>query len=121
MIDRWYYTHNGRMQGPVSAAQLRQLATDGMLIPTDLIWPEGRQQSEAVPAQAAIDFSSPAAPSSPLNTKPDWLDDIRGAAKAEKKPAEPDWLDDVRAAEEDEQAFLPLDWDGENAATAEEE
>lgn len=112
MIDRWYYTHGGHTRGPVTAAQLRQLAVAGQLGPNDLIWPEGRQQSEAVPAQAAVDFKTPAAP---ISNKPDWLDDIR-AAESEKKPAapaQPDWLNDIRAAAESERkpaAPAPLDW-----------
>ncbi len=125
MIDRWYYTHGGQTLGPVLAAQLRQLAAEGRLAPNDLIWPEGRQQSEAVPAQAALDFSSPtpsAAPTASQASKPDWLDDIRATdTKIDKQPAKPDWLEDVRAAEAEEQAFLTLEWDGDNAANEEEQ
>jgi serine/threonine protein phosphatase PrpC len=120
MIDRWYYTHNGQTLGPVPAAQLRQLAAEGRLCPNDLIWPQGRQRSEAVPAQAALEFASQTAPAVPLTNKPDWLDDIRTLIKAEKKPTQPDWLDDVRAAEAEEQAFLTLEWDGDNAVAEEE-
>ncbi|HTU90479.1 MAG TPA: GYF domain-containing protein [Gemmataceae bacterium] len=129
MIDRWYYTHAGQTLGPVTAAQLRQLATSGLLAPNDLIWPEGGQQSGGVPAQAAIDFAAPArpapsAPPAPLPpTKPDWIDDIRTAIKTEKEPApsgQPDWLDDVRAAEAAEQEMLTLEWDGDNAEVEEE-
>jgi serine/threonine protein phosphatase PrpC len=120
MIDRWYYTHGGQTLGPVTAAQLRQLAASGRLEPDDLIWPEGRQQNEAVPAHAAVDFQTPPAP---IANKPDWLDDIRAAAPTEKKPASParpDWLEDVRAAEEDEQAFLSLEFDGDKAGEEDE-
>ncbi len=113
MIDRWYYTHAGQTFGPVETARLRQLAAAGQLSPTDLIWPDGRDRSEAIEAQAALDFSTPAAP---LPNKPDWLDDLR--AVETKKPAappktKPDWLEDVRAAEEEEQAFLTLEFDAE--------
>lgn len=120
MTDRWFYTHGGQTLGPVTAAQLRQLAGSGRLAPNDLIWPEGRQRNEAVPAHAAVDFQTPAAP---LANKPDWLDDLRAAAPIEKKaaePAGPDWLEDVRAAEGDEHGFLPLEFDGDNANVEEE-
>ncbi len=127
MIDRWYYTHAGKTLGPVSSAQLRQLAASGQLSPNDLIWPEGGQQSGAVPAQAAVDFpttpTAPAAPPPPLANRPDWLDDIRIAARTERRqatPTSPDWLDDVRAAEEEKQEFLTMEWDGENAAAEDE-
>jgi protein phosphatase len=136
MIDRWYYIHDGKTLGPVTAAQLRQLGAEGQLSPNDLIWPEGRQQSEAVKAQAAIDFSSSATqaasplPAAPQDRKPDWLEDVRtavsppvqqGGKKGNAPAAKPDWLDDVRAAEADEQAFLTLEWDGDNAADEEEQ
>lgn len=150
MIDRWYYNRGGQTLGPVTAAQLRLLAADNQLSPQDLIWPEGRQQSEGVPAQAAIEFSSqfapvvPAAqpPSVPLaapvltvappatsTDQPDWLDDIRTAVPPASSPVrgetkekgQPDWLDDVRVSEAEEQAFLTLEWDGDNAASEEEQ
>jgi PPM family protein phosphatase len=124
MIDRWFYTHAGQKLGPVTSAQLRQLAASGQLSPNDLIWPEGGQQSGAVPAQAAVDFATTkTAPPPPLANKPDWLDDIRAAAKTEKKratPTQPDWLDDVRAAEEEKQEFLTMEWDGENVDAEDE-
>jgi serine/threonine protein phosphatase PrpC len=118
MIDRWYYSHSGKTLGPVTAAQLCQLAAKGQLEPNDSIWPEGRQQSEAVPAHAAIDFKTPAAA---VVNKPDWLDDIRTVAAQTEKTGKPDWLDDVRTAEENEQALLTsFEWDGDNAPSEEE-
>jgi serine/threonine protein phosphatase PrpC len=117
MIDRWYYTHGGQTLGPVTAAQLRQLAGSGQLGPNDLIWPEGRDQAQAIVASAAIDFSTPTA--SPSN-KPDWIEDIRAATEKKKTPAQLDWLDDIRSAEKDAQEFLTLEFDGENAAAEEE-
>src|SRR5579875_2338036 len=127
MIDRWYYTHAGKTLGPVSSTQLRQLAASGQLVPNDLIWPDGAQQSGAVLAQAAVDFPTtpiaPAAPPPPLANRPDWLDDIRLAAKTERTPATPawpDWLDHVHAAGEEKQEFLTMEWDGENADAEDE-
>jgi hypothetical protein len=37
----WYYSTNNRQMGPVSPEQLRQLANDGLLKPTDLVWTDG--------------------------------------------------------------------------------
>jgi PPM family protein phosphatase len=93
MIDRWYYLHAGQTLGPVTAAQLRQLAAVGQLEPADLIWPEGKDSKQAVPAQAAIDFSSPPA--------------------AEER-------NDKDEAEEIEQEFFSIPWDAD-ALTEEEE
>jgi serine/threonine protein phosphatase PrpC len=143
MSDLWYYTQADQTLGPVSAAQLRQLAAAGKLEATDLIWPEGKDRAQGVPAQAAIDFSTPAPPASSGAVQPDWLDDVR-AAEAKPSPpplpsptrgegetgapaglpahtpqgegrggGAPDWLDDVRKAEEVEQEFLSIPWDAE--------
>jgi protein phosphatase len=121
MSDRWYYTHAGQTLGPVTAAQLRQLAGSGQLESADLIWPEGKDRTQGVPAQAALDLSTSAAP--PAGA-PDWLKDVR-AAEAKPPavpPAKPDWLDDVRQAEEAEQEFLSIPWDADTVPfDAEEE
>jgi tetratricopeptide (TPR) repeat protein len=105
MFDRWYYTHAGQTLGPVTTEQLRQLAGSGRLVPDDLIWPEGRKQSEALPAQASIDFQTTSAP---IEKKPAWLDDLRAAAQADPgqkpaNPAKPVWLNTVRTTAKDEE------------------
>jgi hypothetical protein len=42
MATEWYYTVNGQQAPtPVSAAQLKQMAGEGQLQPTDLLWQEG--------------------------------------------------------------------------------
>lgn len=133
MIDRWYYTHAGQTFGPVSAAQLQQLAAAGKLSPMDVIWPEGKNQAQGGPAQAAIDFSTIAAPTTPPPPAPpptspaaaslSWLKDMRAAeAKPSLAPAAAklEWLDDVRKAEEKEREMLNIPWDGETASVEEE-
>ena len=37
----WYYARDGRHQGPITAAQLRQMAQAGELQPDDLVFKEG--------------------------------------------------------------------------------
>jgi protein phosphatase len=116
MSDLWYYTHADQTLGPVSAAQLRQLAAAGQLDATDLIWPEGKDRTQGVPAQAAIDFSTTPTPAAPPATQPDWLEDVRAAeVKPPAQPTQtaPDWLEDVRTAEEVEKDFLSIPWDAE--------
>ena len=39
--ELWYYTCEGKQMEPVSAAELKQLASSGMLKPTDMVWREG--------------------------------------------------------------------------------
>jgi hypothetical protein len=42
MANEWHYTLNGQpVAVPVSATQLKQLATSGQLKPTDLVWQDG--------------------------------------------------------------------------------
>jgi type IV pilus assembly protein PilA len=38
---QWYYARNDQQFGPVSAAELKQLADGGNLSPDDLLWREG--------------------------------------------------------------------------------
>src|SRR5262249_1721151 len=50
MSAEWYYEADGQQYGPVSSQQLKQLAGNGFLQPTHLIWKEGG--SKKVPASA---------------------------------------------------------------------
>jgi hypothetical protein len=59
VADEWYYTRQGQQQGPVGAAQLKQLAASGQLLPTDLVWKEGL--ANWVPASSARGLFPPAA------------------------------------------------------------
>ena len=45
---QWWYAVDGQQQGPVSSAELKQLADSGQLKPTDLVWQEG--QADWAPA-----------------------------------------------------------------------
>ncbi len=51
MKDQWYCNRGPQRFGPFSSAQLKQLAVNGKLWPTDLIWKEGMPQP--VPAGQA--------------------------------------------------------------------
>ncbi len=90
MAGSWYYQHEGRTLGPVASEEIRNLARRGLLLPHDLIWPEGGTVDGAIPADAAVDFAalgSAAVPEPPKPTPP-------AAA-----PKLPDWLEDVAALE----------------------
>lgn len=41
MADLWFYTRGGKRMDPVSMAELRRLAAQGFLKPTDMVWREG--------------------------------------------------------------------------------
>jgi hypothetical protein len=59
----WYYTTNRQQMGPVSLMELRQLANQGLLKPTDLVWCDGMrgwlrassQQALFTPSHGATD------------------------------------------------------------------
>src|SRR4051794_2703415 len=45
MTQQWYFSRDGKTKsGPVSAAQLKELARSGRLVPTDQLWREGLTQ-----------------------------------------------------------------------------
>jgi hypothetical protein len=68
MADEWYYTRQGQQQGPVGAAQLKQLAASGQLLPTDLVWKEGL--ANWVPASSARGLFPPATAPASGRAKP---------------------------------------------------
>lgn len=41
MATQWYYSGSNGQQGPVSSSELKALAGNGSLAPTDLVWKEG--------------------------------------------------------------------------------
>src|SRR6516165_7164523 len=44
MAEEWYYTTDGQQTGPVPVTALREMAANGSLKPTDLVWKEGMSQ-----------------------------------------------------------------------------
>jgi len=48
MSEEWHYTVGGQQGGPVSTAQLKQLASSGQLSQTDMVWKQG--MADWVPA-----------------------------------------------------------------------
>jgi hypothetical protein len=91
MAQEWYYSQNGQKRGPVSGADLKQLAASGKLQPTDLIWKQGMEKW--VPARlvkglfppAAPPVGTPAPPPLPPKAVPDAADSVE---PAEALPAE---------------------------------
>lgn len=44
MGEKWYYNRGGTTGGPVSALDLKHLASSGQLLPADLVWKEGMRE-----------------------------------------------------------------------------
>ena len=111
MPGEWYYTHDVAVHGPVSGDELRQLVVSGRLLPGDLIWPNGFEQTAAVSAEAALCFPVPTsiepAVIEPLPVPgPSWLPQLANALAAGERPrnlvipSPESWLSDVRSVEE---------------------
>lgn len=99
MSSDWYYTHDGATHGPFSEKEIKKRAARQMLLESDLVWPAGREQKDAAPANVVFDFAPLPSVVSPI---PDWLADV---AEVERKgplpgvlPTDeiPEWLEDLR-------------------------
>ena len=69
-MAEWYYAQGNVPKGPVSAAEIKRLATAGDLAPSDLVWKEGMTDwSEASSAKElfpdGVSYSSPSQVSPP--------------------------------------------------------
>jgi hypothetical protein len=75
----WYYTVSGERRGPVSEAELRQMAAKGSLTPTELVWTDGMKDwtpaaqvsglfAAAVPMATVVPDAAPAAGEPPMAT-----------------------------------------------------
>jgi hypothetical protein len=118
MVDKWFYTHLGKMCGPVTADELNELAETGRLDEKDLIWRVECSPKDAVragkhlifflaggtPKPPPVDEAPSVDEPPPPAAAPDWLSDLAGIAE-EPRVAPPaaaplDWLQDVRNAEQ---------------------
>jgi len=62
VADEWYYAENGQQRGPVPVTALREMAANGILKPTDLVWTEGMSQWAPASATRGIFRPPPQAP-----------------------------------------------------------
>src|SRR5262249_4038194 len=80
---------------------IKRLAVAGLLQPDDLLWPATGDRRSAVPACAALDFSTLAPAPAAV---PDWLRDVERVEQGAAQPptvsaGAPDWLADVSRSE----------------------
>src|SRR5580765_5271310 len=57
----WYYTRNKEPCGPVNSTQLKELAAQGELLPTDLVWKDGMTEWVSAATLKSL-FAGPGAP-----------------------------------------------------------
>jgi protein phosphatase len=98
MANRWCYTHAGSAYGPISYAQLKQLAASAEVLPTDLVWPEGGDPRRAVEVERVLNFKALGRGSESTGK---WMGKIAQtlAATPQEPGATPAWLADVREQE----------------------
>jgi hypothetical protein len=87
MAEQWFYSNDGRQLGPVSEAALRELAAQGQLLPTDLVWTEG--MSSWVPAASARGLFPAGGAAAPAATAsmPDPVPEVPVVKPAAPRPA----------------------------------
>jgi GYF domain 2 len=109
MASKWFYAHQGRTEGPFSAAQIKELVARRTIQEGDLLWPEGTDPKDAMPPSKALDLfglqagaAEGSGPAPPAGHLPDWLDDVQAAERKGPLPGPastsevPDWLEDLR-------------------------
>ncbi len=64
--QEWHYSKNGQALGPVSSAQLKELASTGQLLPSDLIWKEGLAEWKVAGSVKGLFAEPPATVPPPL-------------------------------------------------------
>ena len=86
MADKWYYANEHEKLGPFSSAQLKELATIGQLVPTQIVWKEGIEKGALAakvknlfpaaqgesPPPAAAEVSSSCLPAQAEGPVPQW-------------------------------------------------
>jgi hypothetical protein len=66
MATAWFYTIKGQKQGPVGSQQLKELAQQSILSPSDMVWKEGMQEwASASKIKGLFPEGSDAAPPPP--------------------------------------------------------
>ena len=111
MSDKWYYTHETAIHGPVSGDELKRLVQTGAVLPTDRVWPDGADSATAVLAQVLLQRLKPA-PADPGEVAaerppvPAWLPELASALARGDDPASlpspppQSWIADLRRVEE---------------------
>lgn len=102
MGQEWYYRRNGQQHGPISGAELKQLATAGKLGPTDHVWKEGmakwvsaRSVKGLFPA-ASASVATAAPPPPPVKAASPVADGAGEVVEVMPAPAKPSLQERVR-------------------------
>lgn len=92
----WFYSKNGEKTGPISSAELKQLAANGIVLPSDLVWKQDWPEWKAAKAIKGL-FGS-AAPTTPPPTRKA-PEAIRAATQAADEVSQKLWFLDLKFQE----------------------
>ena len=92
----WFYSKNGEKTGPISSADLKQLAANGTILPSDLIWKQDWPEWKAASNIKGL-FGS-AAPTTPPPTRKA-PEAIRAATQAADEVSQKLWFLDLKFEE----------------------
>ena len=70
MASNWYYVKDGATIGPVSSRQLKQLAENGTLSSSDLVWKDGMKDWQQASQVIGLFEATPATPQPPSVPEP---------------------------------------------------
>lgn len=83
----WYYSRNGQSAGPFTSVQLKALADDGTLLPTDLVLRAGTQKwGRAGDVKNLFPLAPPAPPCAPPEVADPFLSRQEALAEAHVMP-----------------------------------
>ena len=78
MATQWFYTQNNQQLGPIGSQQLKDLAANGTLSPTDLVWNEKLTEWVAASKVKGLEFRTQS-PTTPFETVTESGSDIYSA------------------------------------------
>lgn len=93
MTAEWHVSIDGMQRGPLTAEQIRSLATSGQLKPTDHIWKEGMSEwASASSVKGLFPQSPPSPPRPPASPPPSHAVDQRQMNPAAAGASTPGWV-----------------------------
>ena len=99
MTAEWHVSIDGMQRGPLTAEQIRSLATSGQLKPTDHIWKEGMSEwASASSVKGLFPQSPPSPPRPPVSPLPGYPGDTRDVKPAGSSSYPPGWVSFSEAA-----------------------
>ena len=93
MADQWYYSQLGKHFGPLTSAQLQQLAAAGQLLPTDPVIKQGMSSWVTARQIQGLYRDTPATPTPPVPPPPNPLpqEDAQAVPPASSRKSFADW------------------------------